>query len=256
MRISSHATILLIGGVLLHACSTKLTQSEDSAALSIHTYSKSFINIHYVKTDGKTLLIDCGNVGDSAKIEKYFAEEGLALSEVDYLILTHAHTDHAGNARYFQERYCMEIIAGAGELKMIQENGHDPDLCPRGFNGWLISNTLGGRYYRPFEPDILVEDQFDLSQIGVDGKIVVTPGHTPGSLTTFIKDKAFVGDLITARPLNQDKPEYHTFMCDLEDNLKDIEMVASEEGIEEWYLGHMGPLAIEDVKKFIEKENQ
>lgn len=247
----------VLGCVLLFsACSSSLRLHESSTDLKIHTYTRAFINIHYVETGKKTLLIDCGNVDDSAKIETYFKKKDLDLSKVDYLIITHGHADHAGNAQYFKEKYGMKIIVGAAEQQIIADHGDDPDICPRGFNGWLISKTLGGRFYRPFEPDIVVEDTYDLSQLGIDGKIVTTPGHTPGSITTFIKNKAFTGDLITAKPFNKGKPSYHTFMCDLEDNLKDIQQIANEPGIEEWYLGHLGPLQVIDVKKFVQKEKR
>ena len=148
----------------------------------------------------------------------------------------------------------MKLIAGAGESEIISAGGHDKDLCPRGFQGWLVKQLVVGPTYRPFHPDIVVDGVLDLEEFGVDGKIVETPGHTPGSITTFIGDVAFVGDLIRGKPTNKDKPTYHIFMCDLEDNLRNIKTIGNEPGIRQWYLGHLGPLAIEDVRAFIEKK--
>jgi len=169
-------------------------------------------------------------------------------------LITHGHADHAGNAHYLQEKYGMQIIAGKGEQEIIATGGHDKSLCPRGFQGWLIQRLIVGPTYRPFIPDVLVDGVLDLRTFGVKGKIVETPGHTPGSITTFIGNSAFVGDLIRGKPTNSDKPDYHIFICDLEDNLKDIEQIASEKGIDAWYLGHLGPLAVEDVQRFIDKK--
>ena len=124
-------TPLLVIFIFCNACAPKLQQFEAEENFNIYTYSKSFINIHYVEVGDKTLLIDCGNVGDSAKIENYFSKQGLDLADVDFLIITHGHADHVGNAQYFKEKYGMQIIAGAAEQEMIHNHGDDPELCLR-----------------------------------------------------------------------------------------------------------------------------
>ncbi|MEO1049266.1 MAG: MBL fold metallo-hydrolase [Bacteroidota bacterium] len=227
----------------------------DSLKVITYTYSL-FINIHWVDAGNVTLLIDTGNVGDEQKIESAFLKEGLILDSVDYLIITHGHADHAGNAHYFQQKYGMTLVAGAAETSLFRAGGHDKALCPRGFNGWFVQRTIGGKTYTPFEPDLLVQDTLDLNTLGVNGSIISLPGHTPGSIVTFIDDIAFTGDLIAAKPLNKDKPNYHTFMCDLKDNLNDIRTVADVPGIQTWYLGHMGPLKTNDVNEFLTKQSQ
>lgn len=241
--------------VIASGCSSKLNVYDTNDEVKIITYSTpKFINIHYVETGDKTFLIDCGNVGDSTKVEKFFNRKGIDLTVVDYLIITHGHADHAGNASYFQEKYGMKIIAGSGESAIISAGGFDKDLCPRGFQGWLVKKLIVGPTYRPFSPDIIVDGTLDLASLGVSGKIVETPGHTPGSITTIIGDVAFVGDLIRGKPSNRNKPTYHIFMCDLEDNLQDIETIANEPNVTQWHLGHLGPLSIRDVNTFIKQK--
>ena len=107
-------------------CSSKLSTYESGNEVKVITYSTpQFINIHYVESGGKTFLIDCGNVGDSVKVESFFRQAGLDLGKVDFLVITHGHADHAGNAHYFQEKYGMQIIAGKGEQEIIAAGGHD-----------------------------------------------------------------------------------------------------------------------------------
>lgn len=121
-------------------CSSKIRNYEPTKDFNVSTYTApGFINIHYVQFDGKTLLFDSGNVGDGEKIARYFEEQGFDLAEVDYLIITHGHADHAGNAHYFKEKYGMQIITGAGEAEIIASGGEDPNLCPRGFK-WRMSS--------------------------------------------------------------------------------------------------------------------
>ncbi|MEM7552437.1 MAG: MBL fold metallo-hydrolase [Bacteroidota bacterium] len=244
---------LIVLSVFVQACSPKFKFNSHSE-LRVHTYSKFFINVHYVETDSLNLLIDSGDVGDGEKIEKFFTKKGLDLSAVNYLIITHGHPDHAGNAKYFQEKYGLKIIAGADELSMINSGGNDSELCPRGFKGWYIKNTIGKKRYDPFIPDILVEDSLSLRFLGLDGKIINVPGHTDGSLIIFLNELAFTGDLLGGKVTKPEKPDYHIFMCDLEDNLNDIERIVSEPGITTWYPGHFGPLKTEDIQEFISKE--
>lgn len=252
----TRATVWL-GLVLLFfpACRARLISGDDQDSIRVHSYrSGSYINIHYVTVAGKVLLFDSGNVGNAREIEQHFRREGLDLAAVDYLVITHGHADYAGNAHYFQEEYGMKIIVGSAEADLIAASGEDESLCPRGFNGWLVNRTIGGRVYEPFVPDIQVDSILDLSTIGLAGKIVEVPGHTPGSIVTFLGDKAFVGDLIRGKVFNHDRPDYHIFMCDLEDNRQDIITVATQSGIQQWYLGHLGPLSIEAVNTFIAQE--
>ncbi len=252
-RVPLSKIMLVLSMVLAIKACAPISRSYEHQSILVQTYTYTFINIHYVEVGGKTLLFDTGNAGDAEKIEKHFKKRGLDLNDVDYLVITHGHPDHAGNAHYFKEKYGMQVIAGKGETELIASGGDDKNLCPRGFNGWIIKNVFGLRSYKPFQPDILVDGTFDLAEIGLQGKIIEVTSHTPGSIVTFIGDKAFTGDLIGGRILNGDKPTYHAFMCDLEKNMQDIELIAAEPGIKEWYSGHFGPMSIEDVKRFIEK---
>jgi hydroxyacylglutathione hydrolase len=46
------------------------------------------------------------------------------------------------------------------------------------------------------EPEILVDEEMDLLEFGVNGRIVHTPGHTSGSISLLLDSgEAFVGDL-------------------------------------------------------------
>ncbi|UCD38758.1 MAG: hypothetical protein JSW54_04565, partial [Fidelibacterota bacterium] len=57
--------------------------------------------------------------------------------------------------------------------------------------------------YREAEPDILINDEYDLSSYGIGGRIVPTPGHTQGSLTIILDTgEMLVGDLVRGKPSN------------------------------------------------------
>lgn len=234
---------------------TNGTFHNTSPSLDVLKINQKSTNIYAIKTNGKYLLIDSGRPNSNEQLIKELKENNISPSAIDYLILTHAHPDHAGNAFFFQQNFGTKIIAGKGDNEIIMQNGKDTLLCPTGLIGKLVENTIAKEKYEAFDTDIQIEQPFDLKQIGLAGQIIPMPGHTPGSLMVKIENSVFVGDIIKGQMLNKDKPARHIFVCDYGQNLMNIEKIAALEDVAYWYPGHGGPLRQEDVKKFIDKEN-
>ena len=211
-------------------------------------------NIYLVKTPRHYLMIDSGNPDKAEKLLTDIQKIGINPSDIDYLILTHAHPDHAGNTRHFQEKYGTKVIAGLGEEDLIKNKGEDINLCPTGFLGRIIQKTVAQKRYKPFVPDLTIGDSFNLKELGIQGTIFPIPGHTKGSLVISIGNAVFVGDIIRGKALQNKKPARHIFVCDFDQDLMNIETVAKIKGIQTWFPGHGGPLNQNDVLRFIHKE--
>ncbi len=51
--------------------------------------------------------------------------------------------------------------------------------------------------YPAFEPDILIDGPLELEEYGVRGRVIPTPGHSPGCVSVLLKSgDAIAGDLI------------------------------------------------------------
>ena len=100
----------------------------------------------------------------------------------------------------------------------------------------------------------MIAQETSLREFGWEGSIQVFKSHTAGSLVIIMKDIAFVGDLIKGKNFNKSKPTFHIFMCNLSQNLQELERIAQNKRINKWYLGHMGPLSRKDVLSFINRE--
>ena len=222
--------------------------------VEIFTISESFSNVYVIKFSNGALLVDSGNPNKAEKIVAQLKKIGISPSEIDYLILTHAHPDHAGNARYFQKKHGIKVIAGSGELEIINTQGEDHTLCPTGFLGKIVAKTIAQKRYPSFVPDLLIKVKFDLRQIGFEGSIIPVAGHTPGSLVVKIGEAVFVGDIIRGKSLNKTKPTRHIFICDFGQNLKNIERISKLKNVRKWYPGHSGPFTQRAVTRFINKE--
>ena len=121
------------------------------------------------------------------------------ISHIDVLILTHAHFDHAGNARTIKEKYNAVVIVHKEEADYLSRG---ENVIPGGttfvtrhmvnlFGEWVFSKLR----YEGCLYDITVDEQFDLTTYGLNARIIHTPGHTPGSMSVIVDDEiALVGD--------------------------------------------------------------
>jgi glyoxylase-like metal-dependent hydrolase (beta-lactamase superfamily II) len=175
-------------------------------------------------------------------------EAGVDPAQVSPIIVSHGHADHAGGARYFQQRYGARVIAGRGDAAMLATGRNEP-ICPTGIIARLRRAGDEAARYTPTEAT-LVDGVTPLAPTtGLDGRAVVLPGHTAGSLVVVLGEAAFVGDLFRGAIVG-DTAETHFYMCDLEDNRRDIRALLDEiaPGATVFFTGHFGPVARSEVE--------
>ena len=222
-----------------------LKQNQEDKLYKIDT---GIANVFLIQSNEKSLLIDTSAYTKRSLLE----EELIKLSIIpNYIILTHGHGDHAGNAKYFQSKYKSKILAGKGDL----------DKFITGSNGEFENTSIISKILKPFvvydfdvlNPDILIDKEFDLREIGFNGKVIPIPGHTPGSLLVFMNDSsAFVGDLIRGGIIFNKSNAEHFFH---EDRKKAREQVLKllELNPKIIYPAHFGPLDPKEVKENLYK---
>jgi glyoxylase-like metal-dependent hydrolase (beta-lactamase superfamily II) len=139
-------------------------------------------------------------------------------------------------------------------------------MLKTGTNGTVNARNFEAEIYKrilvkPFEPsrpDLIIEEEMPLSDFGVDGKIIFTPGHTRGSISIlFGNNEAIIGDVmmggIIGGNLFPSRPTYHYFFDDF------VEIKTSIKKIIEYkpskvYVGHGGPMSLEAVvNRFTQK---
>ena len=197
-----------------------------------------FTNIFYLRINGVGILIDSGYPVS----EKRFMEKIKNFGKIDYLILTHTHFDHAGNAIYLK-RMGTKIVVHASEEEWLNR-GETPRPPGTGTIGKTIMRFSSLRSFKfpEVEADIVITDTTKINGM----KIVHTPGHTPGSVTVVYKDMAFCGDLImnlTFRPSSH----FPIFAHDTGLVKESIEKL-KDMGINMLYPAHGKPVALEDLK--------
>lgn len=159
------------------------------------------VNSYLVGTEKGFVLIDTGTAGSFSDFQRVFGDHKITFTDLIAIILTHTHYDHTGNAKAIRERSSAPIIVHAMAEEYVKQ-GYTP--LPKGTKpfGKLMIKLAGAAKshrgsYPPFTPDITVTDRYDLTQLGVNGEVISTPGHTKASMTIILEDDAcFVGDSI------------------------------------------------------------
>jgi len=154
-------------------------------------------NVFLLTNREKNILIDTSVSRLWSRIQNIIERSGI--TKIDYLILTHAHFDHAANANKIKEKYKTTVIVQKDEAIYLA-NGDN--ILPNGTTIFTkpIVNVLGRRLfsrfkYEPCQPNILVNSEYDLSKLGFNAYLIHTPGHTAGSMSLIIDDElAIVGD--------------------------------------------------------------
>ncbi len=165
----------------------------------IHTIPVGITNCYLIKQQG-VILIDTGVPKKADTILKYLDKTGIKKEDISLIIHTHGHWDHVGNTAALSKITDAKIAIHKSEKACIEEG---TILIPPGVTRWgrflgHFSKMTSGRVkLQTTKVDLVVDDPgMDLSQYGIDGKVLFTPGHSYGSVSVVLgTGEAFVGDM-------------------------------------------------------------
>jgi len=168
-------------------------------------------NAYLIEAPRGLVLVDSGLPGSENGILKAIAKLGRTPSDLKLVLLTHRHLDHIGSAAVLKKLTGAKLAShpfekpyAAGTLVIQAPNAWS-------FYGRMVRKltTLGYWTLKLFRiikfqtahVDLAADEESVLDEIGLDGSVVWTPGHTKGSVTLFLNQSsvAIVGDLLRAR---------------------------------------------------------
>ena len=124
-------------------------------------------------SDGIILLDALFDFSVEDEVVKGLTKLGLDPTKIKYVLVTHAHYDHAGGAKYLQDRFGARVILSPADWDLLDRN-----LLDRNTNPWP----------RP-RRDMIATDGQRLTLGDTTLTLYVTPGHTAGTISTLIPVK-------------------------------------------------------------------
>ncbi|MGA9048382.1 MAG: MBL fold metallo-hydrolase [Dehalococcoidia bacterium] len=208
------------------------------------------VNSYIIRGD-KPILIDTGLPGYDTRILQAMEKNGISPADITLIIITHCHQDHFGSLAAMKQKTGAPVAvhkADSGYLK----TGGSPPLYPVGTKGKImeaVSRMVKKPEVTGLEPDILIEGEMDLAKYGVKGKIILTPGHTPGGISIMLESgEVLVGDLIFGGLIRPTAPGFPYFAESVEDLLRSIQKVLDLQP-KIIYAGHGGPFTAESIRR-------
>jgi glyoxylase-like metal-dependent hydrolase (beta-lactamase superfamily II) len=142
-----------------------------------------FARCQLVMADVPT-LVDAGGAADTSSVLAVIAREGLSMSQLGRIILTHGDGDHIGGAAELQRLSGAELVAHEDERPYLE--GH----VPAGFS--IVKRMVVAIGSRGPRPHI---DRWVTGGEVIDGlEVAHSPGHTPGSICVYAGDAILAGD--------------------------------------------------------------
>lgn len=167
--------------------------------MSTDIYSlKLGLNSCYLIRGRNIIMVDAGTPGKLKAFKRKIARLHIHPDEVKLIILTHSHFDHAGSAKEIKEYTGAKILIHETEKVFLEEGGF---IMPKGttpmgrITKFLFFPFLKRIQFKRPKADITIgNEDFMLSDYGIDGSVIHTPGHTHGSLSVLLKTgEAFAG---------------------------------------------------------------
>lgn len=108
-------------------------------------------------------------------------------AKLDLLLITHGHVDHIDDAAKIKRIFGCQVAYHCDSLPLIT----DPDFFKR-FGFYFEAD--------PVTPDFLIEETPELDLCGLKFRVLLVPGHCPGSLCFFSSAHHFLigGDVLFA----------------------------------------------------------
>lgn len=207
--------------------------------IKIHRIVSGNVNCYIIADNDKAILIDTGRKRYREKILEKCKELHVSL-----IVLTHGHMDHCQNAAYLANALHIPIAMNKKDMNLIPDNKKQ-SLSAKTFLGKIVLSVSLSSFEKEsleeFKPTIYLKNGDDLSDFGVDAKVIELPGHTKGSIGIEVEDNLFVGDAL----MNMFYPTVSMLYVDEQEMVLSARYI-SKLGDKRIYFGHGRPKRNQD----------
>lgn len=144
-------------------------------------------NFYLIPAKSGWVMIDTGWPDTFSQLLQLLNQNDISVNEIDYLIITHFHPDHAGLTQLLKDLGTNLIlhevqIPYTNKLNLFYKKNPQAnfrDITPS--NNIILSDADSRSFFK---------------SIGIEGELVTTPGYSDDSISLVIDNEcAFIGDL-------------------------------------------------------------
>lgn len=200
--------------------------------IALGALSKVFV----LKGETGVVLVDAGNSGQAESILEALAAHAIDPESIKLILITHGHLDHYGCAKTLKARTGAPVAVHAKDAAALRAgtNGAQ-ELKPVSALVKFMAR-LGMQFPEhsaeaALEPDIVFDAAWRLDDYGVAAEVVLTPGHTAGSVSIVLDDgsAAIVGDLLAGSMLFAERARPPMVAADLTENWASVRTLLARE---------------------------
>jgi metallo-beta-lactamase class B len=186
---------------------------------TVYYVGDGHVSSHLITSEAGHILIDAGMPKDGPAILSRVSALGFEPKDIKYILVSHAHLDHLGDAKFIAEKTGAKVAVHSADVAAAE----NPD-----------QTRFGLADFEPFKVDLRLEEGSVITVGDQQVHVHHTPGHTPGCLTfSFVvreEGKNYRAGLFGGPGLNVFSPrgiQLRAYGGTLEDFLKSLDRVAS-----------------------------
>lgn len=179
---------------------------QKNAGDGIHLVQDAYVNWFLVEEGSRLTVVDTGHPASWKSLHEALRELGRSPSDIEGVVLTHAHFDHMGFARRAHAELGIPVWAHEREVPVTRhpwrydhERSRAPYFIryPRFVKIFTAMGAAGALWVRGIQD---VKTYGSAGQLDVPGRpeIVFTPGHTHGHCSLHLRERGAViaGDAV------------------------------------------------------------
>ena len=172
-------------------------------APGVHRLSSVYTNWYLIEAGGRLTVLDAGLPGDWREFLSALSRLGYSPADIDAVLITHHHRDHAGNAERLRSSRA-RVFAHPADAPYLSGDQH---LSDRGivryiwrpwYAFYILSYLARGITRTP--PVAQLDHLEDGEVVDVPGspRVIHAPGHTAGSCALLLEEQSllFTGDAL------------------------------------------------------------
>jgi len=144
---------------------------------NIYAVGTEGIGVYLITSPKGHILLDASTEQGANVVEANIQSLGFKLTDIKYLIESHAHSDHAGGLAQLKKSTGAKLLASQGDRYSLEHGKLDTETL-----SWVDK-------FPPVKVDKVIADGYNLKSGDVRMQAILTPGHTKGCTSWFTESQ-------------------------------------------------------------------